>query len=199
MIQHVRTSITANPNSACMCTRTSTLSDSESTSVHSGALFSSSGSITARGHQDGIIQSRNVIQLACLQYQKHQHAAPDLGDADSQFTDVGSISVHHKRCYPSASSRPRRRPSFFKDSRASSPHIALYHGFGANLWMWRAVQQQMADDLGTQVPFSSTASPSRVTVHHTHHCFCDPTLQKVTCNKVCGENVAGGCSAGCFT
>lgn len=80
-----------------------------------------------------------------MQYEKHQHAAIQLGDSDSRFDKVGNILVHYKSC------TPLKKATQSPKDPDTTPKLALYHGFGANLWTWRTVQQQIANVLDTQV------------------------------------------------
>jgi pimeloyl-ACP methyl ester carboxylesterase len=82
-----------------------------------------------------------------MQYAHHMHSLRDLGDPDSRFKEVGGITVHYKQCAPGASSAVNCAVG----QVASDVAVALYHGFGANLWMWRKVQQQISDALGSKV------------------------------------------------
>lgn len=98
---------------------------------------------------------------------------------DSLFKTVCGISVHCKKACPTQPQQPtlgnteegggffrmfsRRRSSGASAEHAPSPPtndvaatgvaaaIALYHGFGANLWSWMRVQQQLADETGATV------------------------------------------------
>lgn len=60
----------------------------------------------------------------------------ELGDRDSQFTDLDGVSVHYKA---------------HKTARAPKSAIHCYHGFGANTGSWGPVQQKMARRLDAAV------------------------------------------------
>ena len=65
----------------------------------------------------------------------------DLADEDSQFREACGVTAHYK-CYA-----PATAPSAAGQS-APGCAVACYHGFGANLWSWARVQQQLADAVG---------------------------------------------------
>lgn len=60
----------------------------------------------------------------------------DLADADSRFREACGITAHYKCFSPKA---------YAQEAKCA---IACYHGFGANLWSWERVQQQLADAVG---------------------------------------------------
>eukprot|EP00892_Ulva_mutabilis_P009595 jgi/Ulvmu1/7007/UM033_0065.1 len=111
------------------------------------------------------------------QFAQHQHPREELADADSLFKTACGVSVHCKSASPAQPPQPqlddatdtggffrlfsRRRSNGSSAERASAQPedtaaaagaaIALYHGFGANLWSWANVQQEIADSTGAAV------------------------------------------------
>ena len=71
------------------------------------------------------------------------HAPAELADKDSLFQDACNVTAHYKSVRASAPS-------------AGGPSIALLHGFGANLWSWELVQQQLADAVAGNVTAHDT-------------------------------------------
>lgn len=122
-----------------------------------------------------------VISWVLVQYAQRQHPREQLADADSLFKNAQGISVHCKQASPaqptqqvprdgsateeggffrifsrrkSASRAADGEPSLAGSATAvaaATAAIALYHGFGANLWSWGKVQQQLADATGSPV------------------------------------------------
>lgn len=121
-----------------------------------------------------------VACLVLVQYAQHQHPREQLADADSMFKSAQGISVHCKQASPAQPTQTQPNDAaaeegrFFRifsrrksagrsaDGEASSTDsatsaaaataaIALYHGFGANLWSWAKVQQDLADAAGMPV------------------------------------------------
>lgn len=70
-----------------------------------------------------------------MQYSARERDGSALGDDDSLFRSVDRVLAHYKCAASAAASR-------------AAPHVALYHGFGANLWSWGAVQAPLARALG---------------------------------------------------
>jgi pimeloyl-ACP methyl ester carboxylesterase len=91
------------------------------------------GSLLGTGHVHVVVQ-----------YARKMQSPIALGDSDSRYHTICGIAIHYKSSAPST---PQVTPPSAAATDAPDTAVALYHGFGANLWSWMQVQQQLADDV----------------------------------------------------
>ena len=66
----------------------------------------------------------------------------ELADGDSKFVELNGLTVHYKEAAP---------PVATKDTAGRPCGMAMYHGFGANIFSWSFVGMRMAKELGVTV------------------------------------------------
>lgn len=105
------------------------------------------------GDADSLFKNAQGISVHCKQMSpcKSTRQQPD---AEASTDEGGFFRIFSRRKAPvGASSRVADNEDIHEGpaTAAASAVIALYHGFGANLWSWMNVQQELADATGATV------------------------------------------------